>query len=74
MRNLLIKNAKYESWFLETYNHTVDVLERMRELDDKQMFEKDDEVGVLFEEIQSLVNSLGKNFENDEESNEKEDS
>jgi len=32
----------------------------MREIDDKQMFENDDEVGVIFKELTDTVNELSK--------------
>jgi hypothetical protein len=32
----------------------------MREIDDKQMFENDDEVGVIFRELTDTVNELSK--------------
>ena len=47
------------------YDHTSNILDRMRDLDERQMFESDDEVGVIFQDISDLVNSLGENLENE---------
>ena len=63
--NLTKKNDQYEEWILDFYNHSTKILDEMRELDEKQMFEKDDEVGVVFEDLTILVNSLSDKLEYD---------
>jgi hypothetical protein len=40
------------------YSRTQSTLNTMRELDEKQMFEKDDEVGDLFAQLTDTVNEL----------------
>ena len=62
VRNLLRQNEQLED---RVVNTTVDVRERvqsaldeMRRLDTRQAFEKDDEVGVTFDEIKKIVQDL----------------
>lgn len=53
--NLLNKLEKLEDFIdlQEQYNTTL--LETLREIDSKQMFEKDDEVGSLFTQIKDTI-------------------
>ena len=53
--NLYTKNVKYETWIIERRNDTRELQDKLRTLDSQQMFEKDDEVGVLFEELGEVV-------------------
>ena len=62
VRNLLRQNEQLED---RVVNTTVDIRERvqsaldeMRRLDTRQAFEKDDEVGVTFDEIKKIVQDL----------------
>ena len=62
VRNLLRQNEQLED---RVVNTTVDVRERvqsaldeMRRLDTRQAFEKDDEVGVTFDELKKIVEEL----------------
>ena len=48
----------YENRIIWFYEETSNILSIARNLDKKQMFEKDDEVGILFEEIIDLVGEL----------------
>lgn len=38
-------------------------LQHIRDIDEKQMFEKDDDVGVVFEELTKTVENLNKELE-----------
>jgi len=58
IRNLLNKNIILEGWVLNLKSDLVNLLDTTRELDEKQLFEKDDEVGVLWQSIISLINKL----------------
>ena len=62
VRNLLKQNEQLEDNLVNTVNTTrkqvSDALENMRRLDNKQVFEKDDEVGVTFEEMKKIVEDL----------------
>lgn len=61
-RQLLIKEvyfkllSEWRSQIIKTWIH-------MKMLDDKQMFEKDDEVGVVFQDMKDLIQSLSENTE-----------
>lgn len=44
----------------------------MKMLDEKQMFEKDDEVGVIFEDMKALIESLNDRTEETTNTEEKE--
>ena len=62
VRNLLKQNEQLEDNLVNTVNTTrnqvSDALENMRRLDNKQVFEKDDEVGVTFDEMKKIVEEL----------------
>jgi len=52
-----------EKWILE-FRNDVDVTHRkLKEVDDKQMFQKDDDVGFVFSEIIKLIEKLNKRIE-----------
>ena len=62
VRNLLRQNEQLEDTLVQT-NAFVKTkvqasLDRMRQLDFKQAFEKDDEVGASFEELKKVVEEL----------------
>ncbi|MBQ23270.1 MAG: hypothetical protein CMD32_07710 [Flavobacteriales bacterium] len=62
VRNLLKQNEQLEDRLIET-NDSVRKslqisLDNMRKLDNKQVFEKDDEVGVSFNEIKKIIEEL----------------
>jgi competence protein ComGC len=62
VRNLLKQNEQLEDRLVET-NDSVRKslqisLDNMRKLDNKQVFEKDDEVGVSFNEIKKIIEEL----------------
>lgn len=62
VRNLLRQNNQLEDRLINTINYTrervADSLENMRRLDNKEVFEKDDEVGVSFDEIKKVIEQL----------------
>ena len=62
VRNLLKQNEQLEDRLVKTTNDTIQsvgtALDKMRELDNKEVFEKDDEVGVTFQEIKKIVEDL----------------
>ncbi len=56
--NLLIKLERYEDFIdLQEQNNTT-LLETLRDIDSKQMFEKDDEVGSLFTQIKDTIETF----------------
>ena len=64
VRNLLKQNEQLEDRVVNTIFSTRDRVENaltsMRKLDNKQAFEKDDEVGVSFNEIKRIIEDLNK--------------
>jgi len=63
--NLLRKNEKAEDIlvsqdeFIKTLNNIIEQSDkRLKEIDDKGMFESDDEIGWFFNEIKRLQNAL----------------
>lgn len=62
VRNLLKQNEQLEDRLIETItsvrNKMELSLENMRRLDNREVFEKDDEVGVSFNEIKKIIEEL----------------
>jgi len=62
VRNLLIQNEQLEDKVVTTISEIRgrigNTLQKMRELDNRQVFEKDDEVGVTFSELKKIVEDL----------------
>lgn len=62
VRNLLRQNEQLEDRVVETTNTVVEkvqnALTQMRALDNREVFEKDDEVGVTFNELKKVVEDL----------------
>ena len=58
--NLYTKLVKYETWIVERRQDSQDLKSTLQELDTLQMFEKDDEVGVLFEEVGEIINEYNR--------------
>ena len=62
VRNLLRQNEQLEDRMVtligDVRNRISSALENMRSLDNREMFEKDDEVGVTFNEIKKIVEEL----------------
>lgn len=62
LRNLLRQNEQLEDRLVDTVttirSKVESSLDKMRRLDNKQAFEKDDEVGVTFEELKKIVEEL----------------
>jgi len=56
--NQLKRNEIMETALEDIYGQVSFVLQTMRELDEKQMFESDDEVGSVFAQLTELVYSL----------------
>ena len=53
--NLLSKIERYEDFIDQQEQYNITLLETLREIDSKQMFEKDDEVGSLFTQIKDTI-------------------
>jgi len=62
VRNLLRQNEQLEDRVIQITDETIEkvqsALDRMRDLDNREVFEKDDEVGVTFNELKKVVEDL----------------
>lgn len=56
--NLLRKNEFYEEKIQEFYSSLYITLKNMQLIDERQMFESDDDVGVIFELLKDTLNGL----------------
>jgi len=56
LRNLLNKNEDMEDFIIGMHEQTIEVINNMRELDKMEMFEQDDEVGVIFTQLLNVIN------------------
>ncbi len=62
--NLYKKNTIQEEWILNINTDLNTILDQWKEIDSKQMFEKDDDVGSTYDQINTLVTSLNEKVEN----------
>jgi hypothetical protein len=53
--NLLNKVDAYEDFILDRQEAYEALLQRIRDIDSKEIFEKDDEVGVTFDDIKNEI-------------------
>ncbi len=53
--NLLQKLESYEDFIEDELNRNEALLEALREIDSREMFEKDDEVGSIFYQIKETI-------------------
>jgi hypothetical protein len=53
--NLLTKIDVYENFILDRQEAYEALLQRIRDIDSKEIFEKDDEVGVTFDDIKNEI-------------------
>jgi hypothetical protein len=53
--NLLNKVEAYENFILDRQAAYESLLQRIRDIDYKEIFEKDDEVGVTFDDIKNEI-------------------
>jgi len=57
--NLQFNRASvYEDWIAEFKNDVMKTFIELKLLDDRQIFQKDDEVGVVFQELLDVVQKL----------------
>jgi len=55
----------YEEWILEFKNDVNGVYRQLKNIDDKNLFEKDDDVGVIFSEMSTLIDKLNTRIKTD---------
>jgi uncharacterized protein YnzC (UPF0291/DUF896 family) len=61
-------NQLLKEWISEFRVDVLKTFSHMKLLDDKQMFEKDDEVGILYQDISDLIKNLNNKIEEEPES------
>jgi archaellum component FlaF (FlaF/FlaG flagellin family) len=62
--NLEDANEEAIDWVISTKNNLISILNKIKEIDNKKMFESDDEVGTTFKMIKDQINNLEESFEN----------
>lgn len=55
----------YEQWIIEFTDDVNDVYLKMKDLDDKNLFQKDDEVGIVFSDMATLIDKLNTRTKSD---------
>ena len=64
IRNLIKQNEELEDTLIQviegTRNRVEATLQHMRDIDNREVFEKDDEVGATFEELKNIIEDLNK--------------
>jgi len=66
--NLYRKNTIYENWTVQLYEKLTKLQSDIKQIDDKQIFESDDEVGAVFTELAETIQE----FDHDIKPNKKE--
>jgi len=61
------KIETYEEWILNTIKNIENTYNRVKIIDDKQIFEKDDEVGVVFQNLKNTIEYLKNKVKNEED-------
>jgi hypothetical protein len=56
--NLMKKQELTEDWLVALENRLSKIINDTKEIDQKGMFEADDEVGTIFEQINSMITTL----------------
>ena len=70
IRQLTI-NEMYVNWISDWREQVFKIWAHMKMLDEKQMFEKDDDVGIVFQDMKLLIKNLNDITEETTESDEK---
>lgn len=58
--NSIRKIEAFEERYVNTKLMLDRLLNNMRQIDEKEMFEKDDEVGVIFDQLQTIISFYNK--------------
>jgi len=56
--NLLKKQELTEDWLVALENRLSSIIKETKAIDEKGMFEADDEVGTIFEQIHNMIKTL----------------
>ena len=60
IKNLYVKNSIYEKWILDIKTEVAKTKEQINDVDSKNLFETDDDVGVVFSSINEIISDLNK--------------
>lgn len=60
--NMLKKIEVHEEWIEQYRAEIQNVYKRLKMVDDKNLFEKDDDVGFVFSEIQRVIQEFNENI------------
>jgi hypothetical protein len=66
IRNLYIKNGVYEGWIVKTRDSVSEIRESIKDIDSKEIFESDDEVGVVYTGIRDIILDLDSKINEDD--------
>ena len=68
---LMKKQELTEDWLIAVENRLTNIITETKDIDEKGMFEADDEVGSIFEQINTLIQTLNDfvTIEGEEEDN-----
>jgi len=70
VRNLIKQNEELEDTLFDVIEGTrikvENSLQQMRDIDNREVFEKDDEVGVTFEQLKNIIEDLNQELQYDE--------
>lgn len=61
----------YESWIVEFKDDVNNVYRQIKMVDDKQIFEKDDEVGAIFSDLYLIIEKLNQRIDSNVKNKEK---
>jgi hypothetical protein len=67
----LNKLSVYEDWILTVRKDAHGIYTQMKELDNKEIFRRDDEVGVVFQDLVELIEWLNKRVMDEEDDSSK---
>ena len=65
----VLRSEIYEAWISDLKNYTEKTYADIKSIDDRQIFEKDDEVGVVFQDMLELIKSLNNRVHDEETEN-----
>ena len=66
IRNLYVKNNVYETCVVETKDSVSKLNSDIKDIDSKELFESDDEVGVVYTGIRDLIRELDNKINEDD--------
>lgn len=66
IRNLYIKNDVYEGWIVKTRDSVSEIRESIKDIDSKELFENDDEVGIVYTGIRDIILDLDSKINEDD--------